>query len=133
MAQVPRTLHVWRDHDRRLTDVGEDAVVAALTAHGRRRVRRDGTLSVGGVDWETDQSFLAGRLVRVERSLAEPSAPPVIMHEDQRYELRLVDAVRNGKQRAPFKPKPGIDAVEFDPTQVVLDGVFGRLPRKVTP
>jgi hypothetical protein len=89
-------------------------------------VSRDGTLSVGGVVWETDQGFLAGRLVRVERNLAEPTEPPTLVHEDQRYALRIVDPVANGKIRAPFTPKPGIDAVEFDPNTVLLDQVFGR-------
>ncbi|MDP6946172.1 MAG: DDE-type integrase/transposase/recombinase, partial [Myxococcota bacterium] len=97
--------------DRELTPTDEAALGVALTAHGRRRVRKDGTLSVGGVDWETDQGFLAGRLVRVERNLAEPTTPPVLVHEEKRYPLRFVDPVANGKQRRHFTPKPGIDAV----------------------
>ena len=115
--------------ERTLAAIDEPTLGAALTAHGRRRVRKDGTLSVGGVDWETDQSFLAGRLVRIERTLAEPTAPPTLVHEEQRYPLRFVDAVTNGKRRQPFTPKPGIDAVEFEPNTALLDSVFGRTPR----
>lgn len=125
MGRTPET--VWLE--RELKPIEEAQLAAALTAHGRRRVRRDGTLSVGGLDWETDQGFLAGRLIRVERNLLEPMTPPVLVHEDRRYPLRLVDPVANGKKRRIFTPKPGIDAVEFDPNQVLLDSVFGRGPR----
>lgn len=125
MGQTPEA--VWAQ--RSLTDVTEAQLRAAMTAHGRRRVRRDGTLSVGGVDWETDQGFLAGRLVTVERDLSEPTEPPVLVHEEQRYPLRYVDPQANGKQPRPFTPKPGIDAVAFDPTGALLDQVLGRLPK----
>ncbi|HJN75183.1 MAG TPA: integrase core domain-containing protein [Myxococcota bacterium] len=118
---------VWLD--RELVEINEATLGTALTAHGRRRVRKDGTLSVGGVDWETDQGFLAGRLVRIERNLAEPTAPPILVHEERRYSLRLVDPVANGKRRKSFTPKPGIDAVEFNPNEALLDRVFGRTPK----
>ncbi|MCP4918525.1 MAG: transposase [Proteobacteria bacterium] len=125
MGRTPEI--VWLE--RELQAIDEPTLAAALTAHGRRRVRQDGTLSVGGLDWETEQGFLAGRLVRIERNLVEPMAPPILVHEGRRYPLRLVDPVANGKRRRSFKPKPGIDAVEFDPNQVLLDSIFGRTPR----
>jgi putative transposase len=111
---------------REITPVEESSLAAALTAHGRRRVRKDGTLSVGGIDLETDQGFLAGRLVQIERNLAKPTAPPVIVYEGRRHPLRFVDPLANGKRPRPFTPKPGIDAVAFDPTGALLDQVFGR-------
>lgn len=124
MGRTPET--AWTD--RELHAVDDAQVSAAMTAHGRRRVRRDGTLSVGGVDWETDQGFLAGRLVRIERNLAEPTEPPVLVYEGRRHPLKYVDAEANGRSRRSFTPKPGIDAVAFDPTGALLDQMFGRLP-----
>ena len=124
MGRAPDT--VWAG--REINEVDDARLKAAMTAHGRRRVRKDGTLSVGGVDWETDHGFLAGRLVRIERNLAEPTEPPVLVHEGQRHELRIVDPVANGRRRRPFTPKPGIDAVAFDPTDTQLDVYFGRTP-----
>ncbi len=124
---------VWAERTLRALDEAE--LQAALTAHGRRRVRRDGTLSVGGVDWETDLRFLAGRMVRIERCLLEPQAPPVLVHEEKRHPLRYVDPVANGKRRERhkgFQPKPGIDAVAFDPATVLLDRVFGRSSREAS-
>jgi hypothetical protein len=53
----------------------------------------------------------------------------VLVHEEQRYPLRYVDPQANGKQPRPFTPKPGIDAVAFDPTGALLDQVLGRLPK----
>lgn len=126
MGRAP--IDAWAE--RELTPVDEAALNAALMAHGRRKVRKDGTISVGGLDWEVDQSFLAGRVVRIERSLAEPTAPPVLVHEEQRHVLRLVDPVANGKRRQrDFTPKPGIDAVGFDPATALLDSVLGRRPK----
>jgi putative transposase len=125
MGRAPDT--VWTG--RELTKVDDDRLSAAMTAHGRRRVRKDGTLSVGGVDWETDHGFLAGCTVRIERNLAEPTEPPVLVHEGQRHGLRFVDPVANGRRRRSFTPKPGIDAVAFDPTETQLDTYFGRAPR----
>lgn len=116
--------------ERELSPVSEAKLNAALMASGRRKIRQDGTLSVGGLDWETDLGFLAGRTVRIERSLLEPQAPPVLVHDGQRHPLRFVDPVANGKRkRGDFKPQPGLDAVAFDPNQVLLDTVFGRLPK----
>jgi putative transposase len=118
---------VWAERD--LEPIDAATLGVAMTAHGRRRVRKDGTLSVGGVDWETELGFLAGRIVRIERNLAEPTEPPVLVHEGQRHTLRYVDAKANGQKRRPFSPKPGIDAVAFDPTEALLDRYMGRMPR----
>lgn len=131
MGSAPN--EVWAERTLRALDEAE--LQTALTAHGRRRVRRDGTLSVGGVDWETDLRFLAGRMVRIERCLLEPQAPPVLVHEEKRHPLRYVDPVANGKRRERhkgFQPKPGIDAVAFDPATVLLDRVFGRSSREAS-
>ncbi len=72
---------------------------AALTVHERRRVRRDGTLSMDGEDWQTDLGFLAGRLVSVSRCMVDPTEPPWIEHEGRRFVLGPVDPVKNGHRR----------------------------------
>lgn len=118
---------VWGELERR--DVDEDDLARALTARGRRRVRRDGTVAIGGIDWETNQGFLAGRVAQIGRNLLDPQAAPWIEHEGRTYALTPVDPKANAKrERAPFRPKPGIDAVRFDPAGALLDRYVGRAP-----
>lgn len=110
---------------RELTRIDEATLTAALTTSGRRRVRNDGTVSVGGMDWEVTLGHLAGKLVRIERNLLEPNAPPVLVHDECRFILVPVDPIVNARRRRePFAPKPGIDAVAFDPVTVQLDQHF---------
>lgn len=78
----------------------------ALTARERRRVRSDGTLSVGGVAWELDQGFLVRQLVTVARSMLDPTRAPWVEHQGKRHLLHPVDAVANSQRERPaFKPK----------------------------
>lgn len=125
---------VWEE-GQRCDPVTADELANALTVRGRRRLRKDGTLSVGGLDWETDLGFLAGRLVNIGRSLAEPTLAPWLEHDGGRHPLHLVDPVANASRpRKPFHPKPGLDAVPFDPATVQLDALLGRTPpRAVKP
>lgn len=116
--------------ERKLLARTDDQLVEALTVRETRRVRGDCTLSIGNVDWEVAEGFLAGRMLTVARTLAEPQRPPWIEHDDRLYALRPVDPVANGRQRKRKKPKPGLDAVDFDPVDVLLDHTMGRLPRK---
>jgi putative transposase len=126
MGKTPA--QVWADRD--LLPVSEERLQAALVTEARRRVRKDCTLSVGGVEWETDAGFLAGRVVRVARSLAEPTAAPWLVHEGRKLRLRQVDPKANGtRPRKEFTPKPGVDAVAFDPAGALLDRYLGRKPR----
>jgi len=65
--------------------------------------------------------------VTVARTLADASVAPWVEHEDIVYKLLPVEAVANGKLRRKRRGrKPGIDAVDFDPTTVILDVYFGR-------
>lgn len=108
----------------------EQSLDRALTLRGRRRVRKDGTLSVGGVEWELEQGYLAGKLVTVGRSLLDSQRAPWVEHEGRTLALRPVDAKRNGKQRRPrldAEPR-GID-VPFRPADALLDEATGRSPR----
>ena len=102
--------------------VQESMLREALIVRGRRRVRRDGTLSVGGTDFELDASYLCGRLVTVARCLLDPSELPWVEHEEQRLTLRVVDPRANAKRRKRAKrTRRSIDAIDFDPNQVRLD------------
>ena len=103
--------------------VPEAMLREALIVRARRRVRRDGTLSVGGVDFELDASYLCGRLVTVGRCLLDPNEPPWVEHEEQRLKLRLVDPQANAKRTRKKRTKRGIDAVDFDPNRVRLDAL----------
>lgn len=113
-------------------DLTEAHLAAALTVHGRRRVRRDGTVEIAGTTFETTAGFLAGRLVTIGRSLLNPSSAPWIEHEDKRFELRPVDPVANGlrrrKNERAHRPQRGLD-VSFDPPGALLDALLGRTGR----
>jgi putative transposase len=108
--------------------VDESALGAALTVHARRRVRRDGTLEVGGVTFETRTGFLAGRVVVVGRSLLDTTSDPWIEHEEQRYLVGRVDAEDNARRKkngpSPKRAARGID-VPFDPAGALLDALVG--------
>jgi transposase InsO family protein len=106
----------------------EARLIDALTIRARRRVRRDNTLAMDGQDWETALHFLAGRLVTVARSLAEPDAPPWIEHEGKRFALAPVDAVRNGRRHrsASNLDAPHPARTPFDPPSALLDRALGR-------
>jgi len=101
----------------------------ALTVRGTRRVRTDCTVTIGNVDWEVRESFLAGYKVTVARTLAQSQRSPWIEHEGNRFELHVVDPVANaGRKRK--APKPGVDAIDFDPATVLLDRAARRRPRR---
>ncbi len=109
----------------------EKELERALTIRARRRVRKDGTVSVGGVEWEVVQGFLAGRMVSVARSLLEPASVPWLEHEKRRLPLRRLDPKANAKRRRPDpkRARRGIDAVPFHPADALLDDAVGRKPR----
>ncbi len=119
--------------ERQLVQRNEDELCEALTVRETRRVRTDCTLTVGNVDWELRETFLTGRRVTVGRTLANRNRPPWVEHDGRSYELRPVDPVANGRLGKRRAPKPGIDAVDFDPVEVLLDKAMGRLPRPTRP
>lgn len=110
-------------------ELTEAHLAHALTVHGTRRVRRDGTLEVGGITWETTVGFFAGRNVVVGRSLLDPTSAPWIEHEKKHHALHRVDPVANSKRtRAPIetrRPKRGLD-VPFDPPAALLAAMLGK-------
>ena len=98
----------------------------AMIVRGRRRIRRDGTLSIAGRDFELDQGFLTGRIVTIARSLLDPSKLPWVEHEEQRLTLRPVDAQKNVERSSCHRAKKGIDAVPFDPPGALLASATGQ-------
>lgn len=121
--ETERDVHLEHRDDAQLRD--------ALTVRQNRRVKRDGTVSVGGIDWEVTQGFLAGRNVVIGRTLFDPNAAPWIEHEESVYELHPVNAVVNGAQkRRRTAPERGVDAIPFDPAGALLDRMVGRTTNK---
>lgn len=108
--------------------VTDEELRVALTVRGLRRVRKDGTVAVGGVDWEVEDGYLAGRKVTIARSLHAPEDPPWIEHEDRTFALQRLDPVANGlrPRRMKKRARRGIDALEFDPATAALDAHLGR-------
>jgi hypothetical protein len=98
----------------------------ALIVRGRRRVRRDGTVSIAGTDFEVKQGFLAGRIITIGRSLLDPTEAPWLEHEDQRHRLEPVDPSRRRPTKRLHCPRRGIDAVPFDPPGALLDEATGK-------
>lgn len=109
--------------------IDDAALGAALTVHARRRVRRDGTLEIGGVTFETRTGFLAGRVVVVARCLLDATSAPWIEHEGERYLVGRVNAEENARRKkdgpSPNRTRSGID-VPFDPAGALLDAHVGR-------
>jgi transposase InsO family protein len=101
----------------------------ALTVRVRRRVRRDATVPLDGVDYELDQGFLAGRLVTVARCLVDLTEPPWVEHEGQRLVLHPVDPTRNARRaRAPRTDRTTVHTVAFDPPGALLARAVRRRP-----
>jgi hypothetical protein len=122
---------VWRERaaERPADALTDAALRTALTVHERRRVRQDSTLDVDGHPWELAAGFLAGHVVDVYRSLAEPDAAPWVEHEGKRLPLHPVDPVRNARRRRARRPAPPPKTTPFDPPGALLDRAVGRKPR----
>lgn len=129
MGKSPET--VFRAGQRATDNVDEKAIREALTVRVRRRVRRDSTVSIDGVDWELDQGYLAGQVVTAARCLLDPKEVPWLEHDDKAFPLHRVDVKANGRgvrpprRRAPSaaetKPAPG-----FDPNRAAINKLFGK-------
>lgn len=112
--------------ERAISDV---ELAAALRVHGKRRVRTDCTLDVGGTTFETRAGFLAGRVVVVARTLLDVTTDPWIEHEGERYLLTRVDPEENARRKktgpSANRPQRGLD-VPFDPPGALLDALMRR-------
>jgi transposase InsO family protein len=102
----------------RICDLTEERLKSALTVYEKRRVRNDTTISIDGTDWELDQGFLAGHIVKVGRNLVSPDLPPWVEYEGKRLALRPVDPTKNAHRKRPPKralPDKPTRSVSFDP------------------
>lgn len=115
---------VWAERTPR--EVADDALRDALTVYGLRRVRRDGTLSIAGIDWELDAGYLAGRKVRIARSFFDPSEPPWVEYDGKRLALVPVDPEANARRARRPRTYRGLDAVPFDPAGALVQKLVGR-------
>ena len=125
LGKSPRQVYELEATERR-RNVTEEQLRRALTVEARRRLRSDGTLSVGGTLFEAEQGFLAGSNVTVCRTLADPSAAPWVIYEGKELVLRPVDPVANGMRRRDTRKRTGIDAIPFDPAGARLSRLLGN-------
>jgi transposase InsO family protein len=114
--------------------ISELDLALALTMRAKRRVRRDGTVEVGGTTFQSRAGFLAGRIVTVARNLIDPTADPWIEDEDRsRFLLERVDPEENARRkvRGPRSNRPlrGLD-IPFDPPGALLDALVKRTTQK---
>jgi putative transposase len=119
---------VYEATPRPIDGFDEQKLRKALTIHVRRRVRRDSTLPMDGVDWETDLHFLASKLVTVSRCLVDPSESPWIEHEGRAHLLHPVNPKKNA-QRARSSScldEPHSNRTAFDPAKALLDRALGK-------
>ena len=101
--------------------VSADELRTALTVRTRRRVRRDTTLSMGGVDYEVPLGYLAGQIVTVATNLFD-GHDPVIELDGKSISLRAVDPVSNGTRPRPPRretPERAAEPVDFDPSRTL--------------
>lgn len=117
---------VWAT--RPVNPIAESDLHEALTVRARRKVRGDGTVSVGGIDWEVADGWLAGHTVVVARTLADPDLGPWVEQEGERHQLRIVNPEANAHARRhkTHRAKRGLDAVDFDPNRVRVLKVIGK-------
>jgi hypothetical protein len=129
LGKSPESVYLEARHDA--DNLDEEKLRIALTVRNRRRVRRDGVVSVDGTDWELDQGYLAGQVVVVARCLVDLTEPPWIEHDGKKLPLHPVDPITNARR----KRKPRREdvesprkAVHFDPALALLDMAAGRKP-----
>jgi len=129
MGKTPAEVYETAPRDAKA--ITEAELGSALTVRGRRRVRTDGTLDIGGATFETRAGFLAGKVVVVARSLLDVSTDPWIEHENDRYLIGRVDPEENARRKkdgaGANRPQRGLD-VPFDPAGALLDALLKRKP-----
>lgn len=126
MGKNPAQVFFAQPHAQGSRRVTEQELEQALTVRQRRRVRRDCTVQVGGIVWETTNGFLAGRMVTVARSFLDCQKNPWLEYDDKHYELCRVDPKINAHRKRPELPKRSVDAVDFDPGSAMLNALLLR-------
>jgi len=126
MGKTPADVY----YERAPSEVTEEALRDALIVRTRRRVRGDGTIPIGGCDWELSHGFLAGHTVSIGRSFFDLEEAPWVEHEGKRIPLTRTDPKANAKaKRRTRRRARGIDAVPFKPADALLDKLMGRTPK----
>ncbi len=125
---------VFEPGPRSADALDEAALRAALTTRERRRVRRDTTVKIDGVDYELDAGHLVGRIVTLCRCLVDVNESPWVEFEDKRYEVHPVDPVKNSKRKRPLRRALFDETAPrhpaFDPPKALLDKAVGKRPRR---
>lgn len=105
--------------------VSTEEMRLALSATHRRRIRKDGTISVEGREWEVVEGFLAGRKLDVRYSVFDPDEPPVVLYDGREFRTQAIDAVRNGHTVQKRHTQERYSA-SINPADVALDSVLCR-------
>lgn len=123
---------VWSDSPPPADSFDEAKLRAALTTRIRRRVRRDSTVAINGMDYEVDGAHLAGRIVNLCRCLVDLAELPWVEFEGRRVDVHPVDAVKNARRpRRRIRPDEAAPLhPAFNPPRALLDKALGRRPRK---
>ena len=96
--------------------VTDEELAAALTEKSRRRVSKDGVISIEGKRYELRQGFLAGHLVEVHSCLVEGLPSLVrVQHDGRSYPLRPLDVNANAKTRRAPRGAVPVAKMPFDP------------------
>ena len=102
--------------ERKTRPVTDAELTSALTIRSRRRVTRDGVVSLDGRHFEVRQGFLSGRIVEVTSCLVDGLASVVrVEHDGRSYDLKPVDARLNARRRRPPRDTPQTPSIPFDP------------------
>lgn len=120
MGKSPEQIYLSKDTAADSLD--EKKIKEALTVRSRRRVRRDSTLSVDGVDYELSLGFLAGSVVTVGRAFSEPNLDPWVEHDGKKYPLHQVDPLKNAHRKREARRDLAASAPprDFDPAGALL-------------
>ena len=130
MGRAPEI--VYREATKSPDELDEKKLREALTVRVRRRVRRDGTVSIDGVDWELDQGYLAGQVVIAARCVLDTTEPPWVEHDGKTLPLHVVDVKVNGASKRPPRRTPSRlterpdEPPDFDPNRAAMHKLFGR-------
>ncbi len=128
LGRAPGRVYAEQRPDNR---VDRHTLRDAFTMRSRRKVRKDGTISVHGTDFELEPGFLAGKKVMLVHCLLDSPPRPWVEYDEKRFALHPLDPIRNatrarradsGHDRKPKTP--------FDPPKALLDRAVGRTPKK---
>ena len=119
---------VWCSRHTKLID--DEQLQSAMTTRSRRRVSRDGVVSIDGTRYEVRQGFLAGHHVEVSSCLVDGlRRVATVTYDGKTYDLRPLDVAANGKGHrpkhapTPSAPKTGV-LDPFASTTTTPDGAL---------